>query len=644
MASVGTMDFFTSQEVARRKTSVLIFYYVLAVIFIMVGVYLAFAATFIGVKAKTGTEFSVKQLWNPEIFLWVIGGTVLIVLGGSAYKISSLSGGGASVAEMLGGRPINANTRNADEKKVLNIVEEMAIASGTPVPRIFLLENETAINAFAAGFAPSNAVIAVTRGCIKQLSRDELQGVIAHEFSHILNGDMRLNIRLIGVLHGILIIGLVGFWIFRISLYSGSFRSRNGKGNKIPIVLLGLLVMIIGYIGVFFGKLIKSAVSRQREFLADASAVQFTRNPDGIGGALKKIGGFSGGSKLQTTHAEEASHFFFANGLASSFISLMATHPPLQERIRRIDPSFSGDVKSAARGGAAPAAGAAGFAGAPSRNAVQPEQVVSSVGAPQAEHLDYAAQLISAIPGKLMESVREPFGARAVVYSLLLNKETKPRKIQLQRLAEHADEVVYRETGKMIPLIENIGPELRLPLLDLSIATLKELSPSQYEAFHTNVNCLVEADEQIDLFEFTLQRMITGHLEPVFKKVKPPPIKYHDIGQVLNDCMALLSCLAYWGTDDMADAESAFAKGAEKIQRGGIGVIKPTDQCGLDTLLTALDKLKNASPAIKKRLINACTGCIAMDGKVTIEEAEVLRSIGDSLDCPIPPFLPGQKV
>lgn len=640
------MDFFERQDVARRKTSILIVYYILAVIFIMLGVYFAFAATFIGVKTKMGRKIAVQQLWNPRLFLWTIGGTLLVVLGGTVYKVSQLSGGGESVAQLLGGRPIGPNTRDADERKILNVVEEMAIASGTPVPRVFLLEHEDGINAFAAGFSPGDAVIGVTRGCVKQLSRDELQGVIAHEFSHILNGDMRLNIRLIGVLNGILIIGMVGYWIFRITLYSGSSRSRNGKGSKLPIVLLGLIVMAIGFIGVLFGKLIKSAVSRQREFLADASSVQFTRNPDGIAGALKKIGGFSRGSKLKNAHAEEASHFFFSNGLSSSLINLMATHPPLVERIRRIDPSFDdGDFKRAAgtAGSRAATPAAAGFAGAPAEFAVNPAEVVSSVGAPQAKHLDYAEKLMSSLPDKLDVAAREPFGARAVIYSLLLNRENKPREIQLQRLAQHADPVVYSETKKIALLVETIGHELRLPLVDLSISTLKELSPRQYKSFSENVKCLVEADKQIDLFEFTLQCMIKRHLEPVFTKVKPVSIQYYNIKPVQEKCGELLSCLAYWGTEEMADAKRAFGKGAEKLKTDHVLTISSAESCGLQMVEDALNQLVGASPAIKRQLIDACTSCIAMDGKVTLEEADLLRCIGDSLDCPIPPFLPGQK-
>lgn len=646
MASTATMDFFESQDVARKKTSLLIGYYVLAVVFIIAAVYVAFVATFVGIEAKTASghdsAFRIKSLWKPDIFLWVVGGTVLVVLTGTAYKISQLSGGGESVAEMLGGRIINSNTRNPDERKVLNVVEEMAIASGSPVPRVFLLENEMGINAFAAGFAASDAVIGVTRGCIKVLSRDELQGVIAHEFSHILNGDMRLNIRLVGILNGILVIGLIGFWIFRMSLYTGSSRSRDRGGGKIPVVLFGLAVMVIGYVGVFFGKLIKSAVSRQREYLADASAVQFTRNPDGISGALKKIAGYDVGSRIENMHAEEASHFFFSNGLTSSLISLMATHPPMDERIRRLDPSFSGLPPGGSDGGARSLSDAAsGFAAGASVR-VEPDAVVSSIGAPRQEHLNYASALIGKLPDGVLSAIREPFGARAAVYCLLLNRDSVPRDIQLRRLEQHADPLVNAETRRILPLVEGAGREMRLPLLDLAMPALKALSHAQYRSFIDNVQHLVAADEQVDLFEYTLQRMIMRHLAPVFEGVRATVVKYHKIEDLRDACTLLISCIAHWGSVDGAASE-AFGIGMSKLALSQCPEMLSADQCGLAVVDDALVDLAKASHSLKKVIIGACTACIAFDGEVSIVEAELLRSISDSLDCPMPPLLPGRS-
>jgi len=362
------MDFFEHQDIAQRKTKLLVVFFTLAVVMIILFVYLAFVVAFAGAKSKSG-GFQM-HLWQPELFFAVAAGTVLVVLFGSLYKIWELSKGGEAVAAMLGGHLLDPSTSDLNERKLLNVVEEMALASGVPVPPVYLLE-ERAINAFAAGFSPGDAVIGVTRGCMELLNRDELQGVIAHEFSHILNGDMRVNIRLIGVLNGILIIGILGYILMRVMFHAGSGTRRRGRrgkeggGGALAIFVLGLLLMAIGYIGVFFGKLIKSAVSRQREYLADASSVQFTRNPQGIAGALKKIGGLSLGSKLQSNHAEEASHMFFGDALRPAFFNLLATHPPLTERLRRIDPAFDGDFPAVSKAAVeAETASGTAFAGA----------------------------------------------------------------------------------------------------------------------------------------------------------------------------------------------------------------------------------------------------------------------------------------
>ncbi|MBN2302298.1 MAG: M48 family metallopeptidase [Lentisphaerae bacterium] len=643
MASVATMDFFENQDIARKKTSILIGYYIIAVILIMAAIYFAFAATFIGVGARMNGEVNFGRLWNPDLFLWVIGGTLLIVLMGTVYKVSQLSGGGRSVAEILGGRPIGQGTTDPDEKKVLNVVEEMAIASGTSVPPVYLLDGEAGINAFAAGFSPEDAVIGVTRGCITELSRDELQGVIAHEFSHILNGDMRLNIRLMGVLHGILVIGLLGYWIFRSALYSRGSRSKD-QGNKLPIVALGLVVMIIGYVGVLFGKIIKSAVSRQREFLADASAVQFTRNPDGIGGALKKIAGYAHGSKLANAHAEEASHLFFSNGLTASFSNLMATHPSLEERIRRIDPKFDKSTHSDRNGGVhGNKALVSGFASGSDIN-VNPKSVVAGVGAPRVEHLDYASRLLDNLPRVLLNATRDPYGARAVVYCLILSSDRGVRNAQLDRLSKHADKGVLTETRKLVAYVESVRREGRLPLLDMAISALRDLSPSQYSDFKANVEHLVHADNEIDLFEFTLQHIIKRHLDPMFYGKHTRSTKHNSIASLVKECRSLLSCLAYWGSDDNVMAEKAFARGMAELGLDENPGIVSSDQCGLELLAAALEKLTEAAPRIKKLLLTACISCVALDEKISIEEAEALRAISDSLGCPMPPFLPGQAL
>ena len=687
----ATMDFFARQDSARRRTSLLVFLYIIAVILVIVAVYFAFALTFVGIAAGQSQTGSAdwKGLWDPEVFAWVAGVTLAVVVIGTLHKLAQLRHGGRVVATLLGGRPVLRNTREPAERRLLNVVEEIAIASGTSVPPIFLLDKESGINAFAAGFTVSDAVIGVTRGCVERLSRDELQGVIAHEFSHMLNGDMRLNLRLIGVLNGILALALAGYIVLRLSphLLRGVGRGAKGKGGAaalgimLALVLFGLLLLVIGYVGVFFGKIIKSAVSRQREFLADASAIQFTRQPSGLTGALKKIGGRSSGARIRSPRAEEASHLFFANGLRSSIFGLMATHPPLLDRVRRIEPGFDGDFSKYAMearevgsaGGSARAArkekalapsarerAASPFsdplsreggvavgailAGQALRYRADPDEVAASVGSPGPEHLEHASQLVAALPKKLAGGTEDPFGARAVVYCLLLNAEAEPRRRQLERLEQHADEAVYRETLRLIPEAERVDPQARLPLLDMAIPALTELSRKHYEAFVDNVRHLIRADERVDLFEYVVSRTITHRLALSFGKAKPPAARYYAIKPLAGTCVDLLACLAYRGAEDAAKAQQAFARGAVRVGVKRMPAMPPADSCGLKKLDDALGKLALASPAVKKRVIEACTACVAADGVVTVDEAELLRAVAVLLDCPVPPFLPGQRV
>ena len=636
MDNVGTMDFFGHQDQARRKTSLLVIYYVMAVIFIIVSIYAAASLVFLGVNGSD--DIAISKLWNPEIFLYVLIGTVLLVGAGTFFKIAQLSKGGESVARMLGGRKIQSNTTDPAERRFLNVVEEMSIASGTAVASIYVLDDEAGINAFAAGFNSSDAIVAATRGCLDTLTRDELQGVVAHEFSHIMNGDMRLNIKLTGILHGILLISLVGYWVMRSSGASRSSSSKKGGGH---IAILGFLLFVIGYIGVFFGKLIKSAVSRQREFLADASAVQFTRNPEGIAGALKKIGGYADGSRIGSANAEEASHFFFANGLTSSFMSMFATHPPLGERISRIDPHFSASQKSASASSSSAAGSmAAGFAGGEAKIDVSTDKVVASIGQPAQSHLEFASRILSTIPASTEQAVRDPSSSRAVVYCLLLSQADTVKDAQLKHLQTNTDAACFNDVQRLSGEVAQLGPEYRIPLADIAITALKELSAEQYASFISNVEWLAAADQEVDLFEYALKNLVKRRLEPVFGKVDKVAVKYHDLKPLTDDACRLTSCIAYWGADEVEHASRAYQAGIAKMGLSAVAMAG-VDECGLNMVDKALERLRHASPFVKKRIIEGCVECVALDGKITVEEAELVRAIADGLDCPVPPLMAG---
>ena len=651
------MDFFEHQEAARKKTGRLVLLFVLAVVVIIVLVYGVVAGVLLFNSAKTGSR--PPSLWQPEILLLVGLGTITIVLAGSFYKTSQLRGGGHVIAETLGGRLIDTGSRDLLERKVLNVVEEMALASGTPVPPVYLLEKEAGINAFAAGHSPDDAVIGVTKGTIELLSRDELQGVMAHEFSHILNGDMRMNIRLIGVIHGILVIGLLGGVMLRSAFYSGAARgrrssSKEGGGGAIAILAIGLGLLVVGYAGVFFGQLIKAAVSRQREFLADASAVQFTRLPGGISGALKKISGYVFQSKINSPHAEQASHMFFGEGVSHVLGAVMATHPPLATRITRIEPDWDGAIpkvepsqrvvekarRKAHHLSRQPAA-VAGLAAA----AIAPVPLTGAgrIGQPTSDHIEYAAQLVAALPDTIKEAAHEAFGARALVYALLLDEQPEPRRRQIERLEQHADPQVKRETHRLAPLVARLDLNARLPLIDMALASLRELSADQYRAFRNNVEELIRADERIDLFEWVLRRIIVHHLEPPFTRVRPRRTRYYSLRPLSGHCALLLSTLAYAGHAKHDEARHAFAAGAAHLEVPALD-IQPVKSCNLKSLDEALDALAEVGPREKRKVLAACAACISADRTVTVKEGELLRAVADSLDCPMTPLLPGQPL
>lgn len=629
------MDFFERQDRARRSTGLLIFYFIVAVILLVISV------DFAGLMAL---RFAPEAL-QPVTFLIISAVTLAVIFFGSIYKTMALQAGGSAVASSLGARPVSSQTTDPHERQLLNVVEEMAIASGTPIPPVYVLDDEPGINAFASGFTQRDAAITVSRGCIKYLTRDELQGVIAHEFSHILNGDMRLNIRLIGILYGILCIFLVG----KILLYTSPQNRSSKKGNG-GLLLFGLLLMLIGSIGVLAGKLIKSAVSRQREFLADASAVQFTRNPAGIAGALKKIGGLSYGSKIHAPNAEEASHLFFANGVESFWHDWFATHPPLVERIQAIDPNFDGNFPEIQLDEMPPAESTSDLQEnltdleeepiiSPLRqmNPVNLVQAASTIGTVTPEHLDHAQNLIANIPPQLIEAAREPHGARAIIFGLLLAGTTDGRQEAFQELQQKSDPGICSELEQFLPPILDLPEALKLPLLDISIPALRELSRPQYEQFLENIQSLVTGHHSIDLFEYTLYRAIQRRLDPYFHPRPPAKIRFRDLTPLAEECSILLSCLANLNQAP-AIRQKAFDLGVQALGSQGLNLLPP-ETATLSALDDALNELTALTPALKKNVINACAASISADSIVSISEMELIRSIADALDCPIPPFI-----
>ena len=691
------MDFFGAQDAARRQTAWLVILFALAAI----GLVVITSLFILFVFGLFGGTLSVSHLQEGGLlgridwatFAGIALVVALIVAGGSLYKIMVLSRGGAAVAEALGGRLLAPDSEDPETRRVLNVVEEMALASGTPVPSVYLLEGEGGINAFAAGLTPGDAVIGLTRGAVAGLSRDQLQGVVAHEFSHILNGDMRLNLRLAGLLHGILLIGLIG----RVLVQAGG-RGGGGKSrDRAAFAALGLGLMVTGFAGTVFANLIKASVSRQREFLADAAAVQFTRNPQGIAGALKRIGATSVHGLLSHPRAPEMSHAYFATGVRTFLGRLSATHPPLETRILRLDPRWDGRFEAAVLTPGEPGTGADRAATSPVAATAQPstteegqhdhasvtvaggprgtaavaadsldletgeqpatpdagglgaaapevtpervQEAIDQIGQPDETHLRHAQSLIRELPATLRWAAREPYGAQALVFALLLDGDEGIRQRQLAHLETHLESGLGAETLRLWPSVLATAREFRLPLVDLSLPALRQLSASQTETFRAALTTLIAADGRVRLFEWCLSRILIAGLDGGRGPGRPRAGAKGqvDCQHLAADCALILTLVARLQEDE-ALSDQAF--------RLGIAHLGLTESAIMDTatldhqrLDTSLRQLRQLKPQAKRDLLQACAAVILLDAKVSPAELEVLRAIGAVLDCPVPPLV-----
>jgi len=623
-------DFFQRQDDARKRTRLLVVLFIGAV-----GVVIGLNYLLHGLLTYWG-----EGTWAPSLAL-AAGAAGAVIGMGSGFKMLQLSAGGAVVAKDLGGREVDPNTRDPDEKRLLNIVQEMSIASGVPVPQVWVMDGEDGINAFAAGKTTSDAVIGITRGCLRAMNRDELQGVIAHEFSHILNGDMRLNMRMIGVVHGILVIALIGGILFR----SAARMRGGGKNNPAPaLLLIGAALYGIGYCGVLLGRIIKSAVSRQREFLADASAVQFTRNPDGIGRALMKIGGSAHGANLKAERAEEASHMMFGS-LKHNLTSLLATHPPLEERIRAVLPNWDGQFLEPGRRGEPepdhpretepkkPAI--APWQVAAAVLAGTPQGVVARVGELSPADLENAVRLREALPPVIEALLQEPRGAQAVIFGLLISGD---ESAEVSSLAQHADPAILQASREVAVLVESWHSSHAIALIDLAIPALRRLTPSEYEQFIKVLDALVASDEHMDLFEFMLQSVLRRHLERWFHKSPPAPIRYRAFPQLLPELETVLTALCGIGSRTPDSATAALQAGQKLLAEHGIYLTLQARPAALGEVSAALAKFDAATPLVKKQLLMACAVVAGADHEITSSEAELLRAIADTIGCPLPPL------
>ncbi len=663
------MNFFERQRQVRRLSTRLVLLFVLAVIGIVVVVNVAAIFAFNATAADPG------QLAGFVAMVTVA--TVAAIGLAALVRTLALRGGGGKVARELGGVPVPPDTTDPELRRLRNVVEEMALASGVPVPEVYILPEETAINAFAAGWGPSDAAVAVTRGALQRLNRDELQGVIAHEFAHVVNGDMRLNIRLMGLLFGILFLTVIGRGLSRSGLISGGNRQRGNSGGGVnPLLLVGLALLVAGYVGVLAGRLIQASVSRQREYLADASAVQYTRQTRGIAGALKKIGGLSDGSELKSPKRDEVGHMLFGEAARTSWF---ATHPPLADRIRALEPSFdpaelqrlsqqwaaappSGRQEDVALGLApatpaqptpgqtptdqtavAQAAGGVRPKASPlpvpgTRVRLAPTEVLGRVAAPTENAYQHAAALLDQIPAPLLDRARNRDTAVPLLLGLLLSAEPQVRQHQYDALArQHGREPADAALGQAQALT-GLHPMLVLPLAELTFPALRDRPAAELESIVAAVFTLIHADGAINVSEYCLSRLMLAEIQESLR----PDSRWRTDRRTLTDARSaagfLLATLAQVGHTEPADAQRAFQAGVDLLLPGTTWAYAPPEN-GVLALETAWPVLDGLRPADKERLVAAVVAVISHDQMMTVAEIELLRTICGLLHCPLPPMV-----
>jgi Zn-dependent protease with chaperone function len=627
------VNFFEHQDQSRRQTRRLIFLFILAVLAIIAAVNVALLVGF-GLAGESGGELLSAAGVESNAGL-LIGGSLITagVIGlSSLFKSLSLAGGGGRVARDLGGTLVEPDTRDPLKRRLVNVVEEIALASGIPVPEVYVLEKEAGINAFAAGFSTSDAVIAVTRGTLEKLDRNELQGVIAHEFSHIFNGDMRLNIRLMGALFGILLLAIIGRRIL-LHAHLGS-RSRDSGGA--PILVLALTLTAVGYIGLFFGRWIKSAVSRQREYLADASAVQFTREPEGIAGALKKIAVYSESSHLDTD-SEEVGHMLFGPGQA---MHLFATHPPLMDRIRRIEPGFDEEElavierRIARREARSESSEKQAEVERPAF--FDPRTLVGSIGSPDLEQILLAAAVAGGLPDPVREAAHSSNRAPMVLMYALLHTDDTIRDDQLLAIAqglgldfETGVRNLYRASG---PLAAGQG----WPLLEILLPSLRRQPAEHLKSMLEVATLVVHADQQFDVFEYLVLRLIRRYL---WESVNPRLARASgskSLKALQAEASGVIAVLAMHGhPDDPAWAQRTYETGFKEAFGSQAGAMPEVDPW-VPVLDQALDKLDRLKAGDKQVLVLALVATVNADGQWLESEAEMLRAICASLHVPLP--------
>ena len=608
------MGFFEEQDRARQATVRLFLLYAGAVAII--------------VAAANAVVIPVYQVWFGASATWVghaaVTAVMLAIIAlGSLEIVARLSVGEAELASMLAGRRVKRGSGTDAERRLINVVDEMAIASGLAAPPVYVLARDKGINAFAAGRSPNQAIVVVTQGALEELSRDELQAVVAHEFSHIINGDIRLNVRALCVLQGIVFLAAIGRFMMR--YYSGYGTEEGRRFFHLPLAAVGAGLFAIGWVGVPLVRVIQAAISREREYLADACAVQYTRNADALCGALARIKLQGDGGRILNWHAEAMAHMLFS----------AASHPPIERRMVRANPHMPpGHYLRRAR---LPKPVETPPAAAPRKEAAKPETIVpkkatavavlvASLGEPTPETLEHAAGLLAYLPQPVRDALAEPAGAQAVMLGCLLEAELTVRGAQLRALGARGEEALARRAEVLSALVTALGRAYRMPLAALALPLLRDLSPDERARFLGHVRAVIEADSRVTLSEFVFATVLEANLAGPAARAR-----HRSRDEAAAQCSVVLSLLAHSGPD----AEKAFELARQALALPGLGLV-PREALRLDGVKAALEDLRGLAPAEKGELVAACAAITMADRDVKLAEHELLRAVCSALDCPMP--------
>jgi Zn-dependent protease with chaperone function/uncharacterized tellurite resistance protein B-like protein len=678
-------NFFQRQEEARTSSLRLIPLFLFAIAGVVVAVYVVFTLV---AFVTGGFIFFWRGVFQDGLTydfpFWDAGRAIVIALivlvlflYNSIRKTLQLREGGRAVAALLGAKRINPGVEDPQKRRLLNVVEEMSLASGVPVPDVYVLEREPSINAFVAGHSIDDMIVGATGGAMKYLTRDELQGIIAHEYSHIFNGDMALKMRLMGWVHGLFAVTAIADWVMdrrnasfdREFANTGEVKLYGGQMFlDIFITIVGFILSFIGWHGAVFGRMIKAAVSRQREHLADAAAVQYTRYPEGLAGAFEKVQKWPDGAKVVCPHAEEASHMFFADALqGDQFFLFLSTHPPIDERINRVRnmmgraPSHAEiakketeamrleDSKQPAPKPKTKSKDSITVQRPPilqqlSTDLPLPPVVTSAsealaqVGMPMAEHLVLVTKLLESLPEELKSAAHDTERAKALMFALLLSSDPSVQTQQLESVKQSEHDAAVTQTRHLHELVVKLPAHARIPLVELALPALRGMSAEAYRAFDQLIRKLVMADQELDVFEFALQHILRRHLGAHFLGRPSADIRHHSVKALTGDVSVLLSALASVG--QTAWRQEAFEQGVKSINSTQFTLrLLPADQYSLNTLEAALNNIRESGPSVKRTILQACVEVVAADGQVHPAEGELLRAVADALDCPMPPLV-----